>query len=195
MGMDQDLVSEIHELLERFQAGYRARDLEQVPAFMDLFVDDAELEVIGTNAWIPGEGEWCLGRDAAQRLVVGDWKGWGDLALDLAAARIHVRGEVAWLAVPARVIDTDTAADSYKSFMGFARYVLDHGEQWSPQQALYDITRFGTELLVEIQAGAPSVWPLRFTAVAVRNRDGKWRFHQVTFSFPTTRIPDERVKE
>lgn len=193
--MDQDSVSEILELLRRFQAGYRARNLKQVDAFMDLFVDDTELEVIGTNAWIPGEGEWCLGREAARHLVVGDWKGWGDLELDLEAARIHVRGEAAWLAVPAKVIDRDKAEDSYKSFMGFARYVLEHDDEWSPQQALFDITRFGTELLVEIQAGAPSVWPLRFTAVAVREEDGRWRFHQMTFSFPTTRIPDERARQ
>ena len=35
------------------------------------------------------------------------------------------------------------------------------------------------------------VWPMRFTAVAVRE-EGGWRFRQMQFSFPTSGIPDVR---
>jgi hypothetical protein len=70
---------------------------------MNLFTGDATLEVIGTGASQTGKGEWCVGPAMARELVESDWRYWGDLRLDVAGARIHSRGAVAWLATEATV--------------------------------------------------------------------------------------------
>ena len=48
--------------------------------------------------------------------------------------------------------------------------------------------------LHEAGRGDVYIWPVRFTAVLVREA-GDWRFHQAHFSFPTLRFPDERWTE
>ena len=85
-------------LLRRFQEGYRARDVEALDGFMQLFAEDAEL--IGTSGVTPGGDEWCLGRGPIRELVRKDWEEWGDVLLDLDRATIHVCDETACVAVP-----------------------------------------------------------------------------------------------
>jgi hypothetical protein len=50
------------------------------------------------------------------------------------------------------------------------------------------------EVVVETDEVRSLVWPIRFTAVAVKSK-GRWRFHQMQFSHPTTRFPDVRYVE
>ena len=54
------------------------------------------------------------------------------------------------------------------------------------------ILRGGTNTVYELRRGEHFVWPLRFTAVVVRQADG-WKFAQVNFSFPTVFFPDVRI--
>ncbi len=181
----------VRALLQKFQAGYTARDLSQLDAFMDLFGPDEALEVIGTGGVTPGSDEWCRGRAAVRALVEGDWQGWGDLRLDLAAAQIFTHREVGWLAVPGTVVIDIRAEQSYA---GFQRYI-----DWIRQQPDLDdklrmlaIVRFGGISLTNLHQGEHYVWPIRFTALAVKEPDA-WRFYQMTFSFPTTVTPDVRL--
>ena len=87
--------SEVRALLSRFQEGYSRRDQTYLDQFMELFVADDELEVIGTNAVDLKGKEWCRGREAVRNLVSSDWQYWGDVAVDVEGAHIHVRGETA----------------------------------------------------------------------------------------------------
>ena len=64
----------------------------------------------------------------------------------------------------------------------------------SAEKKLLDILRGGSNTLYELRRGEQFVWPLRFTAVLVRQADD-WRFLQMQFSFPTTRFPDERQRK
>jgi hypothetical protein len=184
-------IDEVRLVLQQFQDGYTRRDVATLDEFMRLFADDAGLEVIGTNGVKPGVDEWYVDRAGARDLVKGDWEGWGDLQLDVERAHIQVRGEVAWLAVPATVSMTIGAEENYRGYLQRIKDVIDQ-DGLSAEIKLLDILRGGSNTLYEMRRGEQFVWPLRFTAVLVRQADG-WRFQQMQFSFPTTRFPDERI--
>lgn len=182
--------SEIRTLLQRFQDGYTRRDLSAVDAFMELFTADAE--VIGTNGYKPGDAEWYTSRSAARELVHGDWEGWGDVRLNLDSASVHARGEVGWIAVTTTVTQK-IGGENYASYLNFVSKFIE--ESTLPaEQKLHYILRGGTNTVYELRRGETFVWPLRLTAVVVKDA-GQWKFAQMNFSFPTTYFPDVRVIE
>lgn len=179
----------VRAVLQAFQDGYTHRDLEQVDTVMSLFVADEALEVIGTGAESRGDEEWCLGTAATRGLIESDWRHWGDLRLDVAGAHIHLAGDVAWLATQATVTEQIEPSANFDEYVGFAREILE-GDS-TPEMKLLELVRTGTHALFESAQGDAYIWPLRFTAVLVRT-GGSWRFHQMQFSYPTTRFPDVR---
>lgn len=183
--------SEVRALLQKFQDGYSSRDLAQVEAFMDLFVAGEELEVIGTGAVKPPEGEWCQGRVAVRRLVASDWEYWGDVAFDVGGAHISVKGDVAWLATTGTVTDTIPAEQRYNGYLKYVAGVLADEKRDEKGKTL-EIVSLGSDIVEALPMGEIFVWPFRFTAVAVKE-GGTWRFHQMQFSFATTRAPDVRL--
>lgn len=182
-------IEQVRSVLQRFQDGYTRRDVSRVDEFMTLFADDAE--VIGTNGLRPGDGEWYVDKAGTRGLVQGDWEGWGDLRLDVAGAHIETRGDVGWLTAHGTVSMTIEAAENYESYLQYIKAVIDQTGP-SAEEKLLDILRGGSNTLYELWRGEQFVWPLRFSAVLVRQSDG-WLFQQMQFSFPTTRFPDERI--
>jgi hypothetical protein len=183
--------NDVRQLLQEFQDGYTARDSSRLDAFMDLFGGGDELEVVGTAGVSPGLDEWCRGPQAVRELVEGDWKGWGDLRLDVDGAHIVVYGESAWLASYGTVSMTITRDRSYSGFQHYIDWARAQ-EGWDDEQKMLHIVRFGASSLTNLHQGEQYVWPIRFTAVAVKDPD-RWRFRQMTFSFATTMAPDERL--
>lgn len=184
-------VEQVRAVLQQFQDGYTRRDAAYLDTIMKLFADEAGLEVIGTNGVQPGAGEWYLDKAGARGLVQGDWEGWGDVRFDVEDAHIQTRGAVAWLATAATVTMTIEAEENYQGYLKRIKDVIDQ-EGLPAEIKLLDILRGGSNTLYELRRGEHFVWPLRFTAVLVRQADG-WRFRQMQFSFPTTRFPDERI--
>jgi hypothetical protein len=180
----------VRETLQMFQDGYDRRDLTLLDEFRKLFFSTDELEVIGTGATVPGDEEWCLGPETASDLVRNDWEGWGDLRLDVVDARIHVLGDVAWLATGGTVTMTLETEETYLDYLGYIQKVAEDDSS-SPRARLLEILRGGTNTLFEVERGERYVWPIRFTAVLVRSGES-WLFHQITFSFATNRFPDVR---
>lgn len=187
-------IQAVRNTLKAFQDGYDRRDKSLLHDFRKLFVPEDELEVIGTGAVEPGDDEWCLGLEAASALVENDWEGWGDLALDVADARIHVEGEVAWLATTGTVtMDLDTT-ETYRDYLEYLKQVADD-ESLEPRLRLLEMLRGTSNTLFEAERGMIYTWPLRFTAVLLRRTvegEKRWLFHQIQFSFATTRYPDVR---
>jgi len=183
-------LDEIRLLLEAFQDGYARRDASQVEKFMKLFTTDAE--VIGTNGVRPGEGEWYLDRASARALVEGDWQGWGDLRLDWDSVSVRRRGFLGWVAAAATVTET-IGAENYASYLEYVRKFIEDSDL-SAEQKLLHILRGGTNTVYELRRGEKFVWPLRLTAVVLRESDG-WKFAQMNFSFPTIYFPDVRLME
>ena len=183
--------AEVRALLQRFQDGYTARNPEALDDFMDLFVSGEELEVIGTKGAAPGEQEWCCGPDAVKKLIADDWAGWGTVVYDVAGARIHIRGDAAWLATTAKATMTIPTEGMYGGFVAQAQSTLKN-EELTPQEKMLEVARLGSDIAFELTLGETFVWPFRFTAVAGRDQ-GTWRFHQMQFSYSNTRFPDVRL--
>lgn len=179
--------TQIKALLTLFQEGYRQRDVNQLDRFMELFT--ADVEVVGTNGIRPGEYEWYLNRDTARALVKGDWEEWGDLKLDIESASIYARGEVGWVAATATVTQT-IKQENYDSYLKFVKEFIETSEL-PAEEKLHYILRGGTNTVYELNRGETFVWPLRFTAVVLREQE-QWKFAQVHFSFPTVYFPDVR---
>ena len=182
--------SDVRDLLQRFQDGYRDRDVDKLDGFMELFVQSDEIEVIGTKGIRPGTEEWCRGVDAVRELIEDDWQGWGDVVYDVEGSHITVKGDVAWLATQATATMTIPIEHVHGGFLAQTRAVLED-EDLAPEAKMLEITRLGADLYFEMPLGETFVWPLRFTAVAVK-RDNEWRFHQMQFSYSNTRLPDVR---
>lgn len=199
--MNASDIQAVRDVLKKFQDGYEQRNTHAIEDFRSLFIPEDDLEVIGTGAIDPGDDEWCLGLDAACDLVVNDWEGWGDLALDVGDARIHVMGDVAWLATTGTVTMDLDPSETIRDYLSYMHEIAED-ESIDPQARLVEVLRGATNTLYEAERGEQYVWPLRFTAVLVRRTnagDGssaahndRWMFHQVQFSFATTRFPDVR---
>ena len=184
-------IQQVLAVMQQFQEGYTRRDVAALDAFMELFVPEEDVEVVGTNGIEPGVEEWYVGRAGARELIEGDWQYWGDLALQIDPSRIHVLGDVAWLATHGTVSMRFTVEGNYQDFLDYTKAIIDD-EQMPVQEKLLYILRGGTNTVYELHRGEDFVWPIRFSAVLVR-REGRWLFHQLHFSFPTTRFPDARV--
>ncbi len=187
---EQTIVQDILHVLQRFQDGYSARDVSQLKEFMQLFDDDTQVEVIGTNGIRPGVEEWYRGKEAASDMIRSDWESWGDLVIDDEKAQICSEGNVAWLSAPATVTKTFSRDENLTDYLDFVRSYIED-EQLPPAEKLLYILRGGTNTLYEFQRGETFVWPLRFTAVLV-NKAGSWKFCLVQFSMPTVFFPDVR---
>lgn len=186
--------AEVRICFQQYQDYYTARDPTNLDACMALFSNDPELEVIGTGAITHGTDEWCDGPGLVRQLTESDWEGWGDVRFDVAGASIHVVGDVAWLATTATVTTTYDVAENYRDAVRRARQVLD--APGHDESRLREMLMWATTALHEAGRGEVYIWPIRFTAVLVREHvtdgDAAWRFHQAHFSFPTLRFPDER---
>ena len=183
-------IEQVRQVLERFQDYYTHRDPTLLEDFLELLAGD-DLEVIGTNGIRPRQGEWYLGQAAARELFLGDWQSWGDLRLDVPEARIHVLGQVAWLSTTATVAMTIPADQNIPDYLAFVRKYLDTDGPSAEEKLLY-ILRGGNNTLFELRRGERFTWPLRFTAVLIRQEAG-WKFHQIQFSYPTIYFPDIRI--
>jgi hypothetical protein len=183
-------IEQVRAVLQRFQDFYTRRDPALLEGLLELLAAD-DLEVIGTNAVQPGEGEWHLGRASARQIFLGDWQDWGDLRLDVPAARIRVNGESAWLSATATVRMLIPAEQNYASYLDFVRKYLDTPGLTAEEKLLY-VLRGGTNTVYELRRGEEFVWPLRFTAVLTLH-DAEWKFEHMQFSFATTNFPDVRI--
>ncbi len=182
--------SEILALLTTFQHGYTQRDPAKLDEFMRLFTPAAE--AIGTNGIRPSQGEWLRGHEAVRTLIEGDWQSWGDFQLDFDSLQIHAQTDAAWVSALATVANT-IGPDAYENYLASLPALLEDPAQTAPEK-LREILRGASNTLYELEKGAQFIWPLRFTAVAVRTESG-WQFAQLHFSFATTRFPDVRLPD
>lgn len=199
--MNASDIQSVRDTLQKFQDGYKRRDTSQIENFRSLFIPEDDLEIIGTGAIETGDDEWCLGLDAACDLVLNDWEGWGDLALDVADARIHVLGDVAWLATTGTVSMDLDPVETVRDYLSYIQEMAGD-EDVPPKERLIEVLRGGSNTLFEAERGELYTWPIRFTAVLIRRPGeengsaqtgtGRWLFHQIQFSFATTRFPDVR---
>jgi hypothetical protein len=79
----------------------------------------------------------------------------------------------------------------YRTYLNFIKEYIER-PGISAEQKLHFILRGGMNIVYELRRGENFVWPLRLTAVVVREL-GSWQFVQMNFSFPTVYFPDVRI--
>jgi hypothetical protein len=175
-----DEVKAVREVLERLQRAYAARDVSALDAFMDLFVEEDEPEMIGTEAAERTDFDWGHGRAGVRAIAEWDWRYWFDVRFQLDAARITVRGEVAWATVPVTLVQTELSREGARRFAeetvlpDLRRVLAD--ERLAAGARLAEAAMRGAARLRELSAPPGDRRPLTFSAVLVRE-GGVWRFH------------------
>lgn len=178
-------LEDVRQVLRRFQEGYARRDPATLDAFMDLFVVAEEPELVGTEAVVPGDADWGVDRAGVRAVIEWDWRFWWNVRLDVDAARIRLRGDVAWLSAPGLLLQCEQAR------LGLRREV-DLRTTGELEQVLRDADRPAEARLADVALRSlarvrdyhlpPGAGrPFTFTAVLVR-ADGSWRFHTIQFS-------------
>jgi SnoaL-like domain len=85
--------AEVLASIRAFQSGYTKRDPAILPRFMEqLFPKDQDILVLGTES-----GEWIEGYPQVGDFIAGDWRGWGDVRLDVDNAMVSADNDVAWV--------------------------------------------------------------------------------------------------
>jgi hypothetical protein len=79
--------------LRAFQSGYSKRDPAIISSFMEqLFPKEGDILLLGTDS-----GEWIEGYQRVGEFIANDWRGWGDVRLDVDNAMVSADDDVAWL--------------------------------------------------------------------------------------------------
>ena len=115
--MSTEQISQVRSALQKFQDGYTAHDVTKLDEFMQLFVQDEGIEMIGVGASKRAANEWFEGLARIREIVEGDWTYWGDVKFDVAGAKITVKDETAWLSTTGTVTQTkafDTAIELHE---------------------------------------------------------------------------------
>lgn len=182
MPSDPSSILEVRRVLQAFQDGYTARDLEALDDFMELFTQESEPELIGIGAAQRGGSEWFQGRAQIREIVESDWTYWGDVRIEVDDARISVRGEVAWLTTSGELVQTQTFDEALGQYVRQMVDLLEDSDV-DIDARLMEATHFGMRRLRERYKGVGHSWDFVFSAVLVREA-GAWRFHTIHWSMP-----------
>jgi hypothetical protein len=177
-----DSGDQVRATLQSFQDGYAARDIDRLDEFMELFVQDEGIELIGIGASIPGGNEWFQGPLQVRDIIEGDWKYWGDVVMDVPGAKITVAGDVAWLSAHGQIVQTTTHDEALPFYIEQMEELLKD-ESMDPDARLMEATHFGMRRLRERAKGKGHGWPFSLTAV-LQWIDGRWRFHTIHWAMP-----------
>ena len=180
--MTTNQLSAIRSTLQKFQDGYTARDVNKLDEFMQLFVQDESIEMIGIGASKRTANEWFEGLARIREIVEGDWKYWGDVTLDVAGAKITVQNDATWLSTTGTVTQTkafDTAIELHVNDM---KAIFDRADLTADQK-LMEATHYGIRRMYERSKGLGHSWPFTFTATFTKI-GSEWRFHTIHWSMP-----------
>ena len=178
----ENQISRIRSILERFQAGYSARNLANLDEFMELFAPKHDIELIGIGASTRGGDEWFEGQGQIREIIEGDWKYWGDVYIDVEGARINVLGDVAWISTSGTLTQTDTFDSALPQYFEQMKAFLDD-EAKDLDTRLTEATHYGMRRWRERQKGSGYRWPFVFTAVLICIK-GAWYIHTIHWSMP-----------
>jgi hypothetical protein len=178
---------EIVKVLEKYQEGYKKRDLSILDSYSEeVFANDEQSLVFGTDG-----GEYFRGKNAAKEITGLDWQWWGDFDLNIDKAYISVHENMAWVSSKAILRKDHSIETVYKSLKELYVDYLPTTNITTEETLLKMLWRT-TRRLYEAELGEVYIAPMRFVGVMVKN-DGKWRFQHLHFSDNVDGMPEERV--
>jgi hypothetical protein len=156
--------------------------MDQLDAFMELWVQSDEIELIGIGAAVRGGNEWFQGLGPVREIIESDWTYWGDVTIDVTGAKITVHGEAAWLSTHGELEQTDTFDQAMPFYLAQMKEFLEN-EELSPDERFMEATHFGMRRIRERAKGVGHHWPFVLTAMLMHTSAG-WRFHTIHWSMP-----------
>jgi len=184
---------QVRKALQRLQDGYLRKSPDSLDYLVsEIFPSDGNVTIIGSSGLLPKDREWPQEADGAKRLLVDDWRSWGDVYFNVPSAKIWVWGEVAWLESNGFVEKTMTHDQVCENHLKYVRALMDG--DLSSEEKVAEIARGASNVVMEMIRGERYVWPMRFSAV-LQVEGKRWVFRHMHFSFPTTRFPDERLTD
>jgi len=177
--------AEVRAALAGLQDAYRRRDLAALDDYLETYVPGDEAEMLGTEAAHPADFDWGRGRAGVRAITEWDWRYWYEVELDVAGARVTVRGDVAWVTAAGVLVQSERSRAGLRCWveetaLGGVRAALAD-ESRPLEQRLADGASGAAARLREIEAPAGHRRPFTFSAVLVRD-DARWRFHTTHWS-------------
>lgn len=173
---------EISTILQQFQNGYDERNLNKLDEFISLFTPSDDVELIGIGAFERGGVEWFEGIEKVREIIQSDWEYWGDVKIDVAGAKITLKGDVAWVTTTGTLEQTDTFDKALPFYLEQMQKFLEDEEKEADER-LMEASHFGVRRLRERQKGKGYKWPFVISAVLVKEAAG-WKFHTIHWSMP-----------
>lgn len=180
--MESQESGSVRQTLQKFQDGYLARDVSRLDEFMQIFVQDESIEMIGVGASKRAANEWFEGPARIREIVESDWLYWGNVKFDVTGARITVRNDMAWLSTTGTVTQTQTFDTAIEFHVNDMKAIFDR-EDLSADQKLMEATHYGIRRMYERSKGSGHSWPFTFTAVLLEEGN-EWHFHTIHWSMP-----------
>jgi len=179
---DQENIKDVRDVLEKFQHGYKERDLEKLEKFIALFVQNNDVELIGIGASVRGGVEWFEGIDKIREIIQSDWEYWGDVLIDVAGAKIRVLGDAAWLTTTGTLEQTDTFDKALPFYLEQMKKIIEDDEK-TDDEKLIESSHYGVRRLRERLKGTGYQWPFVISAI-LQKEEGQWLFHTIHWSMP-----------
>lgn len=180
--MSDETMIDVRATLQKFQSGYTERNMAKLDEFMQLFVQDESIEMIGIGASKRAAHEWFEGLDRIREIVKSDWEYWGDVRFSMEDAKVSARGDVAWLSTTGTVTQTQAFDKAIEFHLNDMKAIFDQ-DNLSADEKLMEASHYGIRRLRERSKGIGFRWPFTFTAVLLRIGN-EWRFHTIHWSMP-----------
>lgn len=182
---------EIKKVLQKFQDGYTARNIENVDSFVkELFIEGEETCALGT-----GTGELFLGSDKVKELIKGDWQYWGDVNIDWTNLHITVSGENAWFATTGSVKYTfEDTPERYDNYVNFIKDKAEESQITAKQKIAFINWVLSLTYHQREDKKREYLWPMGLSGVLLKS-NGKWKIAHLQFSLSKGNFPDERFEE
>jgi len=173
-------------VIEKFQAGYSQRNIEEIDNFVkELFVDSEDTLIVGT-----GSGEWCKGLKEIKELVYIDWFYWGNFKLDLDNAYIVVKDDYATINTTAVLQKEYEEGKLSEINVNRLKNIVE--SDGSNKEKIYQSLKAMAYFLHEENIGEDVKRLIRFSALIIREND-KWKFSNIHFSYPVTPPTDIKL--
>ncbi|MBN2796531.1 MAG: nuclear transport factor 2 family protein [Clostridia bacterium] len=168
------------ETLKAFYEGYQTRKLEEIDAFMTLFSQSEDVEMMGIGATEPGAYEWFKGFEAIKEIIISDWTYWGNVTFEVDNAHIYENGDMAFFTTYGTLTQNTDNSASMPFFKNQMKELLEKEEDASDQ--MFEAVHFGIRRLLEQRRGIGAEYKLVISGALVKEEI--WRFIMLHWSMP-----------
>ncbi|MBI9010700.1 MAG: nuclear transport factor 2 family protein [Clostridiales bacterium] len=173
--------TEIMKTLLAFEEGYKTRRLNHLDDFMKLFSDEADTQMIGIGATIPGAYEWFTGKSEIKEIIESDWTYWGAVHFDLENIRLTEKNGVAWFSLCATLEQLESNEEAWTFYENQMKELFEN-KDLSAHDRMFEATHFGIRRIRERNLGVGHEFPMVITGTLVK--DNTWKFHTLHWSMP-----------